>query len=79
MSTATIPPVPDDVQAALAPLLAAGVTTAAAAERLHMSRTDAWHMLDNLRLAGVARLCPCGTGVLWCCAIPSAQQKGSNR
>lgn len=67
MSTATtLPTVPDGVRAVLEPLLAAGVTTDAAAEQLHMSRTDAWHWLDNLRVAGVAELCPCGRGVQWC-------------
>jgi hypothetical protein len=75
------PPVPDDVHTALAPLLAAGVTTASAAEHLHVSTTDAWHWLDNLRVAGAARLCPCGTGVLWCCTTPppSADQEGAHR
>lgn len=81
MSTATIPPVPADVQAALAPLLTAGVTTDVAAEHLHVPRTTAWHLLDNLRVAGAARLCLCGPGVLWCCAAPnqSADQEGSRR
>lgn len=60
------PPVPQAVRDVLDPLLVAGVTTSAAAEHLHMSTTDAWHHLDNLRLAGAAQLCPCGRGVQWC-------------
>jgi hypothetical protein len=79
----TFPAVPDDVQAALAPLLAVGVTTAVAAEHLHMSTTDAWHYLDNLRVAGAARLCRCGAGVVWCCAElspgPLAEQIGQHQ
>ncbi|MFI7470539.1 hypothetical protein [Nonomuraea sp. NPDC049646] len=67
----TLPVVPVDVQAVLAPLLAVGVTTAAAADHLHMSRTDAWHMLDNLRLAGAATLRDGGCGVEWCCPTPT--------
>lgn len=76
-----LPFVPDGVRDVLAPLLAVGVTTDAAAEHLHMSRTDAWHWLDNLRVAGDAAFCPCGRGVLWCrpgfTLDRPAQQEGS--
>ncbi|YCK35202.1 hypothetical protein ACNF49_14265 [Actinomadura sp. ATCC 39365] len=66
-----VPEVPVDVQVVLAPLLAAGVTTTAAADHLHMSPTDAWHILDNLRLAGAATLRDRGCGVEWCCPTPT--------
>jgi hypothetical protein len=79
----TLPAVPVDVQAVLAPLLAAGVTTAAAAEHLHTSRTDAWHHLDNLRLAGAATLRDGGFGVEWCrphrATDSSFQQTGASQ
>ncbi|MFI7468663.1 hypothetical protein [Nonomuraea sp. NPDC049646] len=77
----TVPAVPVDVQAVLAPLLTVGVTTAAAAEHLRVSQIDAWHYLDNLRLAGIAALRDCGCGVEWCRPTPAttltAPQKGS--
>ncbi|WP_219471280.1 hypothetical protein [Nonomuraea rhizosphaerae] len=65
-----VPPVPAEVVAVLAPLLVAGVSTEAAAERLESSTTEAWHYLDNLRLAGAAVLRACECGVEWCCVQP---------
>jgi hypothetical protein len=79
----SVPPVPDDVLVKLAPLLEVGVTTDAAAEHLQTSKTDAWHYLDNLRLAGSAGFRPCGAEVLWCCPEDApdhpVQQKGQHR
>ncbi|MEV0826387.1 hypothetical protein [Nonomuraea rubra] len=76
-----VPTVPASTLAALAPLLADGVTTGAAAEHLHVPFTEAWHLLDNLRVAGAAVLRDCGCGVEWCCAAPtpSADQEGARR